>query len=360
MIGLIVGLIIGLITSILPGLGGIVAAMAAGPFGSVAVVAALCTNLFLSTLKDLYTPAATGEPLLSMIISKERSLITTLKKANGSALKRLLNFKGQAALIGAAVGIVVGITKFPILEPGMGNFIPALLAIMVIYYINRDHEIGNLWLLLGYLSLTTVWFISHQKLGIGYPVLTFSVCFFMIPPLLEEEEDDDEEDQEGEEDFHFSFPWVQMPVYLAFLVPGISPELFNANLNNSGRMVTNAFFLSVFSEYLAIGKMHFSPMETAATLEITSVTQNANLWLALGVAAVSIYITPALRPVFRSMNRDKFVKRMSLANLCVLMVFVSGWLAPILIGIGWMLSSRFRKLDLNMQGLLFLGPVVIG
>jgi len=356
---LALGIIIGVVMSIMPGMSSIIGAAIIAPFGTHTVMATVVTSLFAGTLKEAYTPELSGDPLISMVVSKDQYAVRAL--ADRDLVDNLLQFKLIAALVGTTIGIIVGLIPIPFMEPAGFELFPLVAAVVVIFAINYNQELKDRWIdLVLYLLITSLWFKVSNLAGLGQPVLTFALCCFVLFPLLEDEFPYENEDKEEFKNYSFTFPWIQLPLYLVFSGAGVNYDLFNTHLNNTIKVFTNGLFLKVLFEFAAIAKMHLAPTNVSGITEIASEVSEANLFFAIAIALLSASITSmnSIVNTFVSLSKDQRYRKIGAVLILFLVVILCGWFSPLFLVTGYFFSKQFRGLSLQVQGLLFLSPLL--
>lgn len=355
---LALGIFIGIVMSIMPGMSSIIGAIIAAPFGTHTVLATVVTSLFAGTLKEAYTPELSGDPLISMVVSKDQYAVRAL--ADEHLIDKLLLFKLQGALVGTIIGIITGFLPIPFMEPAGLEIFPLVAAVVIIFVTNYNQEVKDRWIdLVLYLLVTSLWFKVSNLAGLGQPVLTFALCCFVLFPLLEDEFPYEDEDKEFK-NYNFTFPWVQLPLYLVFSGAGVNYDLFNIHLNNTIKVFTNGLFLKTLFEFAAIAKMHISPTNVSGITEIASEVSEANIFFAIAIALLSALFTPMyhILDTFNSLCRDSRYRKLGAGLIIFLIVTLCGWFTPLFLITGYFFSKQFRGLSLQVQGLLFLSPLL--
>lgn len=360
LVELAIGLIIGTLMAIMPGMNSLVGAVIAVPFGSTAILTVVITDLFLGTLKECFTPEVSGEPLLSMVISKDQYLVRSF--ASEPFMERLIYLKGQGAVIGVVIGLIAGYTPIPFMEPSGFSILPILVALVVILVINRNVEIKDKPIdIVVYLLITSLWFKTSTLLNLGEPVFTFAICCFVIPSLIGElNQKPYLIEKRLNLDYRITFPWIQLPLYLVFNGAGINYDLFNTNLNNTTRAFSNSLFLKSLFEFAAITKMHIDPTEVSGITEVASEVNEANLFIATAVALISAFFATSLKvkELFYELAESEVYRKVGLGCLIFLVILFAGWVSPLFILVGYLFNKHFKGLSLQIQGLLFLSPLL--
>lgn len=357
-IELALGIIIGIVMSIMPGMSSIIGAIIAAPFGTHTVLATVVTSLFAGTLKEIYTPELSGDPLISMIVSKDQYLVRAL--ADRDLIDNLLQFKLLAALVGTIIGILTGFIPIPFMEPAGFEIFPIVAAVVVIFAINFNQEIKDRWIdLVLYLLVTSLWFKVSNLAGLGQPVLTFALCCFVLFPLLEDNFPYETKERELN-NYRFSFPWIQLPLYLVFSGAGVNYDLFNTHLNNTTKVFTNGLFLKTLFEFAAIAKMYIAPTNVSGITEIASEVSEANIFFAIAIALLTALFTPMnfIVDTFVDLSKDQRYRKLGAGLIIFLIVTLCGWFTPFFLITGYVFSKQFRGLSLQVQGLLFLSPLL--
>jgi hypothetical protein len=358
---IVIGLIIGTLMAIMPGMNSLVGAVIAVPFGSTAILTVIVTNLFLGTLKECFTPEVSGDPLLSMVISKDQYLVRSF--ASEAFLERLIYLKGQAAVIGIVIGLIAGYTPIPFMEPSRLSILPIIVALVVILVINHNQEIKDKPIdIIVYLLITTLWFKTSTLFSLGEPVFTFAICCFVIPSLMGELNQKPylREKKKLNLDYRITFPWIQLPLYLVFNGAGINYDLFNTNLNNTTRAFSNSLFLKSLFEFAAITKMYIDPTRISGITEVASEVNEANLFIASAVALISALIATNLKAkeLFYELAESELYRKIGLGCLIFLVILLAGWVSPLFLFVGYLFNKNFKGLSLQIQGLLFLSPLL--
>lgn len=369
-IKVLVGVALGAIMSLLPNASPpLVTISVSSLLGAEACVGALVSSLFFSTFIECSVPETSGDEMLTMSLQEDSRILYSF--GHGILTQHVLKIKTYALFIGLTIGTVVGLVDFPFLAPSGVSWSAIIIGASVVFvklYQNDNGELAkNLKPSIMFLLTSISWTTISLLLSIPFPVLSLGLCLFIIPSSFSKSKGRDQKDPgpgrvEAWVGDDSKLRYTSLIASIFGAGAGINFNTTNISLNRGVSRLMNYFFIYVFIEFVALGRIgtgngasgisqvgsevnniHFIPILLSCSVTLTLI---AYLWKNLKLIEL-FYL-----------NRINFLKRLGGVMSVFAVIILAGIYAPFLIGIGLLLHKHLTSVLPELKGAMYLIPVL--